>query len=794
MSNIQKSFKQKAMRSLRGFSLGGVPGANSPQKPSVSDSGGVGILKDSVTDDWNAGFDARRLAEQENTPWDGTGMDGVRRPELAASAALAPKRSAALAPKRSAAPDNWRPMPAFEFGGSIRSLFGSKPSPAAPAAPVDDPVARAQAALAASQAKYGGAPVQAPSPARPAPAQTAAPAPTIQGAVQSLRGRAAQIDAAAGYAHGGEIKPFVDGAGFIHGAPGVDKVPAQVEETGEPIRVGSGERIVNQKQNKALEHLAQKTTGQPLDDYLEGATGQPVGPKMKQGIRAAANGFFNGVGDAMANMVKSPDRRAMDSGVATPEQVAREEHGMQRAFATDSPYDVALPMAPMTGLRAAAPKASGIVDSAMSAAKNAVGSVASSAGDAVRGLRGMVSKKAAAPAAEAADNIAPIVAPEKWSREATEHLAQRTAQDKAFASPASVGKAVPTAGKELAAAPAVNAVLQSTAGRPPTAASTAPTLPQEADKPADDANIRGLRSAGVEGEAGVSPEVRRDAAERAYYATPAKGIRTLDTTNGKVYAGRDGDGQLNVVSNAGQSAEDAEAARAAEAARMSADMKRQTETFDRLAIERDMKSNNPADRESAEKRMGLRTLDAQIAQSNLANETTRRGQDLTLQAHQIDNQTKLATLKNQQRTQRAENVLKQIDNEFGPSMLKDGVPNMERRKFESDLRNTLGEVGFDVGDLSPRDMQEFKVAYEAAQRLEPSAARKLYMNWVQGRPFVRDSNPHRQVSRAAGEAGKTNSLRTYQTSNGWDAYAPSAVDSSFFTGEHDLNARRYLDK
>ena len=320
-------------------------------------------------------------------------------------------------------------------------------------------------------------------------------------------------------------------------------------------------------------------------------------------------------------------------------------------------------------------------------------------------------------------------------------------------------------------------------------------------KAEDNVNIRSLRSAGVQGDVGGdNPEWTKgylpgDSREARYSQRTGKtGIRTIETDNGNVYAGRDKNGQLHVASNVGQTKAEDEAARAKEATRINADLKRQTETFDKLALERDMKSNNPADRASAAQRMGLRQLDAQIAQANQQNETTRRGQDLTLQAHQIDNQTKLATLTNQRRTARAENILKQLDNEFGPAMLKDDVPNARRQKFESSLRDTLGEVGLDIGDMPPKDMQEFKKAFEMAERMEPSAARQFYMNWIQGRPFVRDFNPHRQVSRAKGDAGKTDATGLYQTANGWDAYAPSAVDSSFLTGAQDINARRYLDK
>ena len=90
-----------------------------------------------------------------------------------------------------------------------------------------------------------------------------------------------------GFRQGGTVG--VDKDGWIEGPGGVDNVPARVAETGEEIRVGAGERIVNKKQNAALEKLA-GAHGMDLDDYLESATGEPVGPSMKQGLRGAVNG------------------------------------------------------------------------------------------------------------------------------------------------------------------------------------------------------------------------------------------------------------------------------------------------------------------------------------------------------------------------------------------------------------------------------------------------------------------------------------------------------------------------
>lgn len=798
MNNIQKNFKSKAKCGIRAFSGGGLLDDFNARMKGLAESaaagGGFNTLPDtpsvaSAMAEGQRNFDAGmgegyEQAEQEPSP-----SNRVRTPGRTSIMTVSP-----------------RGLPAFQTGTSLKQ-FGQR---AFAGGGTVDPV---EQLLSQMKNKYGGvapqaaAPAPAPQPVAPAPQpqRPAQPAPTIQGAVNSLRNHAAQLKEAAAYAHGGEIEPFVDGAGFIHGTPGTDKVPAQVAQTGENILVGDGERIVNQKQNKALEHLTQKTTGQPLDSYLEDATGQPVGPKVKKGIRAAAGGFFNDLGDTMANMVKSPDRRAMDAGTATPEQVERENRGMARAFATDSPYDAALPMAPMTSLRAAAPAGAGMVDSAVSAAKSAAGNVVSAAGDAVRGLRGMIGKKAATPAAETIDNVAPIVAPEKWSPQAAEYLAQRSAQDKAFAAATTAGKASATAGKEFVAAPAANAVLQSVppAGSTVKPAATAPADSRTeaqiaAEKVANDPNVRSLRAAGVTGDVGGDDfEWRKDAVERSSPATAKTGIRSIDTSNGKVYAGRDGKGQLNVVSGLDQTADQSEVARAKEAARINADLKRQTETFDRLRLESDMKSNNPADRASAQQRMGLRTLDAQIAQANQANETTRRGQDMVLQGHQLDNQTKLTTLKNQMLQQNLERNTKLIDDLYGGATLKtkDGeMPNEARRDFVNRLSKTLGQHGRTIGHLSPKDMVDFQIAYDMDKDGKNGSFMKFYNNWIAGAPEVEDFDPFRSTARAAGDEGKSNALGFYTTRNGSIRHEGSTVGKEFLTGTYDINRKRQLDQ
>ena len=112
-----------------------------------------------------------------------------------------------------------------------------------------------------------------------------------------------------GYAKGGTVG--VDERGFIEGPGGVDKVPARVDETGEEIRVGAGERIVNQKQNAALEALAEQA-GMTLDEYLEASTQEPVGPTMKKGLRGMNLG---GAVDDYGNLIPRSPNNGIDPAV-----------------------------------------------------------------------------------------------------------------------------------------------------------------------------------------------------------------------------------------------------------------------------------------------------------------------------------------------------------------------------------------------------------------------------------------------------------------------------------------------
>lgn len=126
-------------------------------------------------------------------------------------------------------------------------------------------------------------------------------------------------------------------------------------------------------------------------------------------------------------------------------------------------------------------------------------------------------------------------------------------------------------------------------------------------------------------------------------------------------------------------------------------------------------------RDAGERMVGAKMMRAVVPQMIQA-ESARYSADATKGLER-------ARLQNTMRQNRSEAVLKQIENEFGAPVDKDGKPNEARRRFESDLRNTLGEAGFDIGDLTQKDMVDFKVAHEQALKAEPSLARQLYMNW-----------------------------------------------------------------
>ena len=181
-------------------------------------------------------------------------------------------------------------------------------------------VSKADQLMAEMAAKYGttgaaqAAPVQQPA---PQPQPKAQPLPQQQGITSGivgiLKGRQQQIDKAAEYAQGGIIRG--------PGTPTSDSIPAQVSDTGEPIKVSTDERIVSVAQGKFLEDVAKGAGFDSLDAMLEFGTGKPVGPTIKAGKRAAADGmdidkdpfaFRGGKEYGAAGPVNNPSSTALD--------------------------------------------------------------------------------------------------------------------------------------------------------------------------------------------------------------------------------------------------------------------------------------------------------------------------------------------------------------------------------------------------------------------------------------------------------------------------------------------------
>lgn len=142
--------------------------------------------------------------------------------------------------------------------------------------------------MARMAAKYGApnsnpmkqaAPQASPPPVAPAP-KSSNPLTALTGIFSR---RKEQIDKASGYANGGKIKG--------PGTPTSDSIPAQVRETGEPIKVSTQERIVSHAQEGVLQGLAKRLGFDGLDQLLEAGTGRPVGPTINAGKRAAENGL-----------------------------------------------------------------------------------------------------------------------------------------------------------------------------------------------------------------------------------------------------------------------------------------------------------------------------------------------------------------------------------------------------------------------------------------------------------------------------------------------------------------------
>ncbi len=130
------------------------------------------------------------------------------------------------------------------------------------------------------------------------------------GIVGILKGRQQQIDKAAGFANGGKIS----GPGTAKS----DSISATIRETGEGIRVSNKERIVSAEQDQFLEGVAQAAGYESLDAMLEDGTGKPVGPVVKGGKRAAADGMAPDDRDPFAYRGAPVSNPRVEAAIAAP--------------------------------------------------------------------------------------------------------------------------------------------------------------------------------------------------------------------------------------------------------------------------------------------------------------------------------------------------------------------------------------------------------------------------------------------------------------------------------------------
>ena len=87
------------------------------------------------------------------------------------------------------------------------------------------------------------------------------------------------------------LKPATGGKISGPGTPTSDSIPAQIAETGEPLQVSNQERILSAKQEALLQRIAELLGFESVDALLEAGTGEPVGPTIKGGKKAAATGM-----------------------------------------------------------------------------------------------------------------------------------------------------------------------------------------------------------------------------------------------------------------------------------------------------------------------------------------------------------------------------------------------------------------------------------------------------------------------------------------------------------------------
>lgn len=423
-------------------------------------------------------------------------------------------------------------------GGFVQKLFGGgKP---APAAPVVDPriaqIEASQRALQQSQGTYGSAPAAA---AVAAPVVSAAPtqqvAPvgvSLSSAVGAIQSRGEALKAAAGYKDG-EV-PVHEGPGIVDGpgGPREDKVDAKLSD-GEAVLPAATVAALGGPEEVA--ELIQRTNGKEPARGLRsgvhastGVVGDMINPNdLRPEFRSAAQTPVIQPA-ANAGLEVARDGRAVAAQARTAQPQGFYEK-MGRLSAAETPKPTAAPtVAKAAGLAGSAlgylgPIANGV----------GIGTMIAHAVDSIPSLRGRATAEASnmelagTPQHDEEVNKALVAQDAAWEQRHGKTLtdAQRTQPSTAPAQLPVKAKTNPATGDYNSGYDAKEAAR----------AKAAPIMVAEQNP-----NVLGLRASGVTG------PLQGDVTENG--KTGKTGIRTIETGNGKVYAGRDAKGQLIVNS------------------------------------------------------------------------------------------------------------------------------------------------------------------------------------------------------------------------------------------------------
>lgn len=591
MNNIQKSFKSKARCGLR-MAVGGVI-ADPTDQQRTPDSDLDRLTAQSNMSAAMAGLsntERYQLANPTNAPYKANSMMGG----TSAEASMLRQRSGILASLRDRLAEQQQPtLPSLRFadGGIINTLrnrgavIDAAVDSAGTPAPVAAPVATAPALP--SQASDYAAQAAALEAEQLAAARAAAAPKPKQGLMSRL-----------GFAQGGVVRLQGPGTGTS------DDIPLTLRTGGQgmDINVSNGEGLAvlpaktmqHPEAVAAVNDIIETTNGKPPRglkagaSYADGSAPYKLGsdPELEQkrmvdaGLASPdSTGFGSSVGNSLRRFTvahsNDPDSVAVRSGTATPEQLQRAKGGMARAMETDSPFDVAAPIAPLgASVKAAVEAAPGVVSRGLSAVRGMLPSFGKSA-------EPVAAKAAAAPVAEVAAPVAKTL-----SREAADYLAANAAKDAKFAkaatpavatSPAGAVGNIPARGnvanavgqtvtsddtRVVTPAAAIEPGAQEPAalgpytGRAPTSAAVADT-----EKPANDIQVRSIRGANGK----MQPEFYGKNVTQTY--TGADGKPTTNWYETQAYK----DSQV-------QAAKDKELLK----------------TYEKWGLEGDLKSNNPA--------------------------------------------------------------------------------------------------------------------------------------------------------------------------------------------------------